>query len=502
MLLVVDQLTPELLTRYDRAFEGGFRRLLDEGRAFDAVHDHAVSYTSPGHAALTTGVSPARHGIVSNSWREWKGGSWVTVSSVADEETELVGGTGTGSSPRNLLADGLPDWLVARSPESRVISISGKNTSAVLMAGRRPGAARGEEGPGGGHVYWFSSGSEAFVTSTWYRAAIPDWVTELNRGLVERFVEPDCWESDLSPEIARLSRQDTVAWERDHVHTHFPHCRSTGAYRNTGHFISRTPALDRATLGLAREAVTALELGSCEAADYLAISLSSSDRVGHDFGPYSREQLDNLVRLDREVGAFLDFLDESVGPGRYLVVLSSDHGVLPLPEHLVEEGLPGGRMGAELGEAFEEASVGLGPTGAELEDDGAAERRRELARRLERFAWVEAAMPLELLGSDSPADSFVTLYRRSFHPDRLSTRMARRGVEVRPPEGSLTIPTGTTHGVPYAHDRQVPLLFYGPGIRAGAAEGAARTVDVPPTLAGLLGIPVPEGLDGRALELR
>lgn len=500
--LTVDQLTPQLLERYDGVFDGGFRRLLDGGQNFRySVHDHAVTYTSPGHASPTTGVFPSRHGIVGNSWREWRDDRWVSVSSVDDGDTDLVGGTGSGSSPRNLLVDGLPDWLLAHNLESRVVSLSGKNTSAVLMGGRAAGGSEADAQANASerrHVYWFDSGSEAFVTSTHYRSQLPEWVAELNRTLIERYAG-GCWESDLPPEVAALSRRDSVSYELDGVHTHFPHCEAGGRFRNPSHFISRTPALDEATLELARQAVQALELGQRAAPDYLSISLSSSDRVGHDFGPYSREQLDNLVRLDGELGRFLDFLDETVGQGRYVIALTSDHGVLPLPEYLQEEGSFGMRANSELSALLAAQSEEIGPSGAEFDGDGVAGLRSDLARRLESVEWIEAAMPLEMLASDAPADPFLRLYRNSFRPDRLHSRLATYGVEARLTEGALLGSSGTTHGVPYLHDRSVPMLFYGVGGERRDRE-PARTVDLAPTLARMLGVPVPEGLDGSVLR--
>ncbi|TVP59262.1 MAG: hypothetical protein EA351_01770 [Gemmatimonadales bacterium] len=502
VVLVIDQLTPELLERYDAVWTGGFRRLLDGGHQFsDAVQDHAITFTSPGHASPTTGVVPARHGIVGNSWREWRDGMWESVSSVADPDTELVGGSGSGSSPRNLLVDGLPDWLLEQRPGSRVVSLSGKSTAGVLMGGRAaPTSPTGD--PDARHVYWFSASNEGFVTSTHYREALPDWVQAFNRTIVERVTTEDCWEPVIPEEFIDLSRRDRAEYEADGVHIAFPHCIDDEPYRGAAHFVTRTPALDLATLEFATEAIAALDLGQRESPDYLSLALSATDRVGHEWGPFSREQFDNLVRLDRELGRWFERLDQTVGPDRYVVALTSDHGVLPLPEYLEEQGLYGLRLTSELGEAYSEASEGLDPSGPEHTGEDGAAARAELAERLERVEWVEAAMPFELLASDTPADSFVVLYRKSFHPDRLSTRMANHGVETRLVEGTLVRATGTTHGVPYLHDRSVPLLFYGAGLEAGVSTDPVRTVDLAPTLGRMLGVSVPEGLDGRDLLSR
>ncbi len=500
VVIVVDQLTPHQLERYSEAFEGGFRRLLDDGFSFeDTVHDHAITFTSPGHASPTTGVVPARHGIVSNSWREWRDGEWVSVSSVADPDADRVGGSGSGSSPRNLLVDGLPDWLLEHRAQARVVSLSGKSTAGVLMGGRAQRSGGDAQRRDRRHVYWFSVGDEGFVTSTHYRDRLPGWVAQFNQTAMERFGWDGCWESELTPEVAALSRRDTVDYEADGVHTFLPHCQDSDVYRNRAHFISRTPALDQVNLALAREAVEHLALGQREGPDYLALALSATDRVGHSFGPYSREQLDNLIRLDNELESFFYFLDETVGRDRYVVALTSDHGVLPLPEYLQERGDFGLRLTGELSDSLSAAAQGLGPVGAEVDGPEAAEARAELAARLQEVEWIDEAMPLEVLAGDEPADSMVALYRKSFHPERLGSRVATYGVETRRTEGVLVRSTGTTHGVPYLHDRRVPLIFMGDGIEPGASPTSARTVDLAPTVARLLGLPVPEDLDGRVL---
>lgn len=496
VVLVVDQLTPDLLERYDSAFEGGFRRLLDAGVYFpNAIHDHAVTYTSPGHASLSTGVHPARHGVVSNSWREQMQGEWGGVSSVEDPEARTVGGSGGGNSPHRLVVDGLPDWLLEQSPESRVVSVSGKSTAAVLMAAR----ARG-------HVYWYSTGAGGFVTSDHYRSQLPAWVEEVNARSATLLPADQCWRAELLPGVAALSRPDTVPYEFDGVHTFLPHCVGDEPYDRLPQLVAQSPFLDVLTLELARQAVRSLDLGGRGVPDYLSVALSSTDRVGHRYGPYGREQLENLIQLDGELDAFLAFLDETLGEEGYMVVLASDHGVLPMPEYLQEQGLPGRRVsgsGAALREVAADA-LGIESDFAEgelLQLLGPDERER-LARAMEELDWVEEAYTLEELAGDAPGSErgeFLELYRRSYHPGRLSSRLSLYGVELRLSEGILTGGSQTTHGAPYVHDRGVPLLLVGTGISSGVRQEVVRTVDVAPTLAALMGIEVPVEIDGIAL---
>ncbi len=492
VLIAVDQLIPEHLEAYAPAYEGGFARLLAEGHTFeDAVHAHASTFTGPGHATLATGVVPARHGIVANSWREWDGEEWAGVSAGSDPSTSRVGRGGSGTSPHHLLVDGFGDWLLAAHPEGRVVSLSGKSGAAAFLGGRNRG-----------HVWWFDTAVGGFITSDYHRDAMPPWVERVNEGLVQRVVGDGCWRDELPDEIAALSRRDEVSWEADGTHTAFPHCATDAPYSSEAHFVSRTPALDAAILEMARAAVRELELGRRGVPDYLALALSATDRIGHEFGPFSREQLVNLVQLDRELGAFLDFLDEEVGAGNWTLALSSDHGVIPMPEHLEETGEFGLRVRGGMGGPMRTAAEGLPPTGAELEGPEVAAARRAIAEALAEVEWIERGITLEELAGEDEADSILALYRASFHQERLGARVADFGVEGLPQEGVLVRNSGTTHGQPWLYDRRVPIVFLGARVPAGETRDPARTVDVAPTLAHILGIPVPEGLDGSVLLAR
>lgn len=490
VVVTVDQLRADLLERYDSLFTGGFRRLLDRGRWYTgAVHDHAATETAPGHATIATGVFPSRHGIVGNDWEEYAAGEWRTVYSTADPMERIVGMPAQeGRSPRNLMREGLADWVAAADTAGRIVSVSGKDRSAILMGGKTRA-----------HVYWFSDAGGRFVTSTYYRAAYPDWVEEFGRRWLARSAADTVWESTVPARAAGLSRPDTFPYEGDGVHTFFPHRFSQEGRGSTAmdyfRWMARTPLVDAATLGLARAAVEALGLGADRAVDLLAVSLSAADYVGHDYGPLSREQLDNLLRLDRELAEFLAFLDRAVGEGRYIVALTADHGVLEIPEYLAERGEPARRVSfTELAPALEAARRAA----AGSDTAGAAAR---VAAALERFDFVADAMTGEELAGGEPADSFIALFQRSYYPKRAAPPLGRYGVEVRFRERVLVTArrTGTSHGSPYLYDRHVPVVVVAPGLAPGRSAERVRTVDLAPTLARLAGVPVPADLDGRAL---
>lgn len=495
VLLVIDQLPQFLVERYDTLFVGGFRRLLDDGRVYSrAFHEHARTSTAPGHATIAAGVHPQRHGIVGNNWSEPSGEEWVLVENFLDSTEKIVGlPGGRGFSPRVLQATTLADWLLAADPEARILAVSGKVRGAVPMAGQDRN-----------HVYVLSDDyGPAFVTSTYYRDSAPAWVRRFNQGPLAAMLADSVWESTV-PAAAGLSRPDTTEYERRGAHVAFPHGfaaeEEVWSRRPQGfmRWFWRTPMLDEASIAFAIEGVGALGLGRRDGVDLLSLGLSATDPIGHTYGPHSREQLDNLLRLDRALGELFEFLDEAVGRERYIVALTADHGALAAPEYRRELGEVGVRIPlSEVSDALQAVDEVVASSDAELH------ARRAAA--LETFDFVADAMTREeLLAADpstplaASADSFLVLYRRSFRPDR-AISPGERGVLVRLREGYMVDDAVATHGSPYMYDRHVPLVFMGPGIEPGRRAEVVATVDVAPTLASLLGVRAPTDLDGRAL---
>ncbi len=493
VFLVVDQLRGDLLQRYSGVFTGGFARLLKEGRVYsNALHDHAVTETSPGHAALSTGAQPARAGVPANGWREGEGSEARDVLNVIDPAEGLVGVPGLpGASPRVLRRTGLADWVLQANPRARLVSVSAKARAAVLMAG----TTRGD-------VFWFEPKVGRFVTSTYYRPRNPSWLDRFNRQIMPIHLADTVWMSTVPEGAEGLSAPDPSPYEGDGVHTTFPHRFSQeGAGPGTAAFFlwfEKTPMLDRATLALARLAVGERELGRARGrTDFLSVSLSQTDRVGHDYGPLSREQMDNLLRLDRELGSFLAFLDKEVGEGRYLLGLTADHGVMTMPER---EGARGTRLTLDdrlrlellLNQAVQEG-LGAGPRTASLLGD--------LVREL---PFVGPVYTRDALGTGEPGDTILPLFRNSFVEGRGGGLLSPFGVEMWWGENVIDwgYPRGTTHGSPWFYDRWVPLILVAPGLPAGVAEERVRPLDLAPTLAALAGIPFPGDLDGRPLVAR
>jgi len=323
------------------------------------------------------------------------------------------------------------------------------------------------------------------------------------------------------PEEGRqLAFPDAMLYEADKVHITFPHrledfdpegkLKDPEIRRKSlDWWIAVTPTLDAATLALARESVTALSLGQRQSTDYLSIVVSQVDDIGHYYGPFSLEQLDNLMRLDQELEEFFKFLDAQVGPGKYLVALSADHGVPNVPEQDRERGREARRLKAEEIDAALDAAKKVAAASAGTPEETAI----RVSEALNRFDFVADAMTAgPLLDSGPTCDPFTALYRNSYRADRVPrfplfslTRegegAGQYGIAVRLTRGTMIDLDPAVHGSPYDVDRQVPLVFMGPGVPHGLSDQRARTVDVAPTLARLAGIPAPEGLDGHPLIL-
>jgi len=488
VMISVDQMRADLIDRYAPAFHGGFRRLLDEGYRFTgASHAHANTETAVGHTTLSTGVFPSRSGIVSNSWQLNENGAWKDMYAVEDTASHIVGiPAAPGRSPKNLLRGGLADWVLAADPQARVASISLKDRAAITMAGKTKG-----------QVYWIVPAAGRFVTSTYYRSEYPDWVTSFNDSVMPGILADTVWDNSVPPSLRHLARPDSAPYESDGVHTTFPHLASQEASAGGRYaWLLAKPWADRAVAGLAKEAIDALHLGQRGHVDFLALSFSATDYVGHAFGPLSQEQMDNLVRLDGELGALFTYLDQHVGRGKWVAGLSGDHGVLTMPEYLASHG-----EGAERTEVRERIA-GLGQ--AVRDASAAGGTREDIARRLaaivEERGLVTKAYTDQELTVGEPADSFAVLFRNSYHPGRAGGYLSAYGVEVRFGYHELVSgPTGTSHGTPYWYDRHVPFILLGSGIRHGQSTRGVYTVDLAPTLAALAGIQVPSDLDGKRI---
>lgn len=485
VLVVVDQLRGDYIPRFQSQLQGAFARFLRDGAFFEqGRQDHAITETAPGHSTMLSGRWPAHTGIVTN------------LLGVEDPNTPLleVKDAGQGASPRRFRGTTLYDWLRAADSGSRVLSVSRKDRGAILPVGR----SRGE-------VYWFDSG--IFTTSTWYRTedTLPGWVREFNASDPVRALAGWTW-SLLLPDSA-YPEPDSVRFESAGVSVTFPHRLSPNPEAAVLQ-IAAFPVMDSLTLAFALRGVERLKLGRGPSTDLLVVSLSTTDAVGHQYGPDSRELHDQILRVDRWLGAFMDSMAVLV-PGQATVwALTGDHGVTSIPELAAERGQTAGRVW--LGDLSREAERLPGGSGAFAFETGVlfgnVARVRSAGVNMDSVAAALAAKAAAVPGvarvftprtlrAAGASDTAAVLWRRTL-PDDFQWVLC---ATLEP--GYVWSPGRAIaeHGTTSVNDQWVPVAFLGAGVAARRFTEPVSTTDIGPTLARLAGIRPPDGLDGRVL---
>jgi Type I phosphodiesterase / nucleotide pyrophosphatase len=496
LFVSVDQMHPEYLDRFAPLFTGGFKRLLERGAVFPhAYYRHANSETGPGHSVLLSGRHASSSGIIANDWYDSIVGGHVNV--VSDPAQRPLGGLGRAASPANSLAVTVGDLLKKASPGSRVVGVSLKDRAAVLMAGRRADGA-----------YWYESNAGHFITSTYYMDEAPAWLQAWNgESKADQFFGTT-W-SRLLPDAAlyeRYAGPDAVAGEWDRVDTVFPHKIRGGAGSQAFYDdLRRTPFADELTLDVALRAMEGHRLGQDESTDVLAVGFSATDIIGHTYGPDSQEMMDQLLRLDRLLGRFLDEVERRVGSGRTLFVLSADHSSMPLVEILQAQGkaakrVRSGDLERPVREALRERFPGAGELIAEYDDPHVyldleriaasglkrADVEATISGALLATGFVERVYTHSMLMGDPPKnDRTFVLFRNSF----FAPRSPHVIVQLKPwiyvdDEYS----GGTGHGSVYDYDRHVPIVFMGTAIKPGRYEGPCGPEDIAPSLSRILAL--------------
>jgi predicted AlkP superfamily pyrophosphatase or phosphodiesterase len=509
VVIVVDQMRSDYLPREQALLTGGFKRLLDNGFQFtETYHEHAVTETGVGHATIATACYPSHHGIVGNDWWDRSKSRWeYCVEDLAKSITERP--DTAGRSPSNLRRPSFGDWLRQSSQQSKVFSVTGKDRSAILMAGF------------GGQAYWYYPIDGTFVTSKYYRAVYPAWVDSFNNRRPADNYSVNVWDRLLPRD--KYIGPDSVAAEFDGRMTAFPHKSTTDPKEEPQKYCEEfryTPFFDQLVLRFARDLVINEKLGADSVVDLLMISCSAGDYVGHRYGPSSHEIQDHYLRLDGYLGSFFAFLDSTVGVNQYVVALTGDHGVAPLPEELAVKGIGAGRInsgtlaaaikgiGAEVAAEIKcntnvvvTSDNGVILDYAEAKTKGHDEPwlRQAVSEKIKRLSFVADAFTRDDLTSGGyDARPFINLYRNNYFTDRSPDIMLRfKEHWIISDE-----PHGTSHGTPYAYDRHVPLIFYGAGVKAGLDTLKAATVDITSTLSELIGIAPPADIDGKSLLIR
>jgi predicted AlkP superfamily pyrophosphatase or phosphodiesterase len=495
----VDQMRADYLERFRSLFNSGLKALAERGAVFtNARYRHACTETGPGHSVLLSGRSPRSSGIVGNSWYDRALRRRVNV--VEDPTVRVIGGAGRAASPSHFNGFTVGDMLKAHSAGSRVVGVSFKDRAAILMAGKRADGA-----------YWYETDGGRFVTSSWYTGEAPRWLESWNARRAAVAYVGRAWERLLPDPAAyvRLAGDDEVKGEWDGKETAFPHrVRSAPPAPEYYDGLRRTPFADEMLFDVASAAMKAHDLGTDEATDILAVSFSACDVIGHTYGPNSQEIMDQLLRLDRTLGRLLDAAERRAGRDRVLVVLTADHGVMPLVETLKAQGIDARRAsGDELHGPVERALAARFPgtaglitdpdpmeyvldreaiarQGLEIEDVEATIREALLSSGLVDAVYTQA----QLAGPRPAGDSFFDLHQRAFFAPRSGDLVARikRHVYLGGYVG------GTGHGTPHDYDRHVPIVFMGPGIAPGSHDVLTGPEDIAWTLGRLLGLPYPQ----------
>lgn len=525
--LTVDQLRGDLPLRYaDRFGKGGFRFLLEKGVWYtNAQYRHANTETIVGHTSLATGTDPATHGMIGNVWLDREEGAlhynvedgrYALLSEDAGvdrsseiDPTQRVAKT-EGRSPSAIATSTFSDELASRyGDRAKIFAVSVKDRGAIPLAGS------------GGKAFWFSKAAGEFVTSTYYYDRYPEWVTDWNRQRKPNQYSAKSWNLLNPAETYQFAEQDDQPWETDFpgYGRVFPHPWGDASSKYFTTLLTVSPAGDELTLDFAKALVLAEGLGQDSVPDYLSISFSSTDYVGHLFGAASLEMEDNLLHLDRTLAALFAFIDETVGLKHTLIVLSADHGGPEAPGYLnslghdyayvdTEQLSPDklnpllekklGRKG-RLVEAYYHPYVYLDRKAVAKGKQSLEQVQKVLAEIIQDLPQVNAAFPSTAIETGQiSVDPIAEMVRANHFPKRSGDVY----VVFRPQEfvndfDGLVV--AATHGSPWRYDRFVPVVFAGNGIMGKRVSRPVTPYDIAVTLANRLGVTAPSGAIGEPL---
>ncbi|WP_375562239.1 alkaline phosphatase PafA [Bernardetia sp. OM2101] len=510
--IVVDQMRYDYLYRfYNQYSENGFKRLLNNGFSCENTHyNYTPTNTAPGHASIFTGATPTNHGIINNNWY-----SRTENRRFYCTEDSTVKGLGTATpeekagkmSPRNLKTSTITDELrLATNQKGKVIGISIKDRSAILPAGHIPNGA-----------YWHDASSGKMISSTYYFEKMPQWVNDFNdKKLPDAYMKKG-WELLLPIENYTASFADENKYEamptKDKKAT-FPYFVDEYDKEKKYRQFPFTAPANSFLEDFAEEAILKEELGKDEVTDFLTLSFSATDYVGHRYGIYSVEIEDTYLRLDRELAALFEFLDKNVGEGEYTLFLTADHAGAPSPSHLHDlqfdaDYLEWDSMKVELNN-FLEKSYGQGEFVSSLGDQDVFLNRElllqknisleEAQQKTSEFLLTQKGITQAItateLSKQIQRTGFLQLTQNGFNPI-LSPDVAflfQAGYM-----DSYYKKGGTNHGTPYTYDTQVPLLFFGKNIKHGQTHRRVEITDIAATLASLLHLQQPSGCVGNPI---
>tara|TARA_B110000503_G_scaffold64282_1_gene101337 strand:+ start:189 stop:1826 length:1638 start_codon:yes stop_codon:yes gene_type:complete len=508
--IVIDQMRYDYLTRFtDRFGENGFKRLLNNGFSVEnAYYNYIPTYTAVGHASIYTGTTPDNHGIISNNWYD----KFLkkSIYCVDDNNYKTVGNTSDigSKSPFRMYTTTVTDQLhLAQNMNGKTIGIAIKDRSAILPAGHTANGA-----------YWFDGGKNGqWISSTFYMESLPKWVTDFNSSGKANDYLKNPWNSLYEIKTYTNSIIDDNIFEgkfKGETTTSFPHdIPSLKASNGNFDILKGIPAGNSFTSDFTKAAIIGENLGKSKFTDFLAISFSSTDYIGHQFGPASKEIEDTYLRLDKDLADLLSFLDKQVGQNNYTVFLTADHAAVDVPAYLQSVKIPAHYFDTkkfrqaviaitkkyfnsiELIENISNYQIFLDKQKIEslgLDKNTVAEKLVEEVITLEGIYKAVTAKTLQTTRfTDGIMNSLQNGYNQKFSGD----------VMLIPFPATLTGGrTGTSHGSGYSYDAHIPLIFYGNGIKKGVSKKRYEIIDIAPTIANLLKIEVPNASSGKIID--
>jgi predicted AlkP superfamily pyrophosphatase or phosphodiesterase len=504
--LVVDQMRWDYLYRYyDRYTSGGFKRLVNEGfSAENTMIPYVPTYTACGHASIYTGSVPALNGMIGNNWYDPE--TKKDVYCTDDKSVQTVGSTSDAGemSPKNMLTTTITDELrLATNFKSKVIGVSMKDRGSILPAGHSANAA-----------YWYDGASGNWITSTYYMKQLPTWLDTYNKEKHQNRFYAQNWTTLYPIDTYTQSTSDDKIYEgryKGETSSTFPHKLSDAIDKNFD-LIRSTPFGNTMTLELAKLAIEQEAMGKGSNTDFLAVSCSSTDYVGHQFGPNSIEAEDTYLRLDKDLDAFFTYLDKTIGKGNYLIFLSADHGAAHVPKFMEENKMPGGvvsnrQIATDLNKLLE-AEFKIKQCVITVMNNQIIFNKPEIEKTEADFQDIKDVSIKFLKKQNGILDAIdITKVSEATLPEAIKSRIsngynARRSGDVYFLLGSNWFDggnTGTTHGSWGPYDSHIPLVFMGWNVKPGKTNKPYHMTDIAATLAAMLHIQMPSGSVGEPI---
>lgn len=514
VLISIDQMKSEYLTRFNPQLNAGFKYLLDSAHVFgNAFHNHATTTTAAGHATLATGYFPSNNGIIDNTvYNRMLGYKHYSIEDTSVQFVGIEHCQLNKVSAKHLLKNTLGDYVKQADELSKTYSVALKDRASILMGGKNANRA-----------FWFDAASTQMVSTDQYEEDFPEWIkTFTGMAKMKKEIEQG-W--ILEPSFSPLPSISSDSFEREKGRflPWFPHTMASFdtlkvSDNKPGTFLWNTPYGDAFVLEFAHQLILSEQLGKDEHTDVLTIGLSAADIIGHHFGPNSYEVLDYYSKMDRYLASFIERLDNTVGKDNYIVVLTSDHGVAAMPEYLADQGVDAKRIDAVQFETDLAAinkslknqfsidqdiilKADYGGIEPNFEALGFAHHNTEdvlyeLTNQLEKLDYIAGAYNFLDVYDTLCTKAFITQIRNS-HRDEFGYF-----IKLVPKENYLIDmgANGTTHGSPYDYDTHVPLLIKQPNTTGKKITQRVQTVDIVPTILEMLGIATQENFDGKSLS--